>query len=150
MAALVAVNAFGDVRDPSTGALLAGARQAPDSPRLVDTAASMRRGIRARGYRPENTTLAVVATNARLTKLQATKLAQTAQHGLVRAVCPVHTTLDGDLVISLATAEVEADPDILGVAAAEAVATAIVRAVKAATSLGGLPAWRDLTGRVRE
>jgi L-aminopeptidase/D-esterase-like protein len=146
VAALVAVNAFGDVRDPATGALLAGARQTPDSPRLADTAACMRRGIRPRGYRPENTTLAVVATNARLTKLQATKLAQTAQHGLVRAVCPVHTTVDGDLVISLATGELEAEPDILGVAAAEVVAEAIVRAVKAATSLGGLFAWRDLEG----
>jgi len=144
VAALVAVNAFGDVRDPATGSLLAGVREAPDSPRLADTAASMRCGIRPRGYRPENTTLAVVATNARLTKLQTTKLAQTAQHGLVRAVCPVHTTVDGDLVISLATGEVEAEPDTLGLAAAEVLAEAIVRAIKAATSLGGLPAWRDL------
>jgi L-aminopeptidase/D-esterase-like protein len=94
--------------------------------------------------------LAVVATNARLTKLQATKLAQTAQHGLVRAICPVHTTLDGDLVISLATGDVEAEPNALGLAAAEVVAEAIVRAVKAAKSLGGLPASGDLTRRVRE
>ncbi len=146
VAALVAVNAFGDVRDPATGTLLAGARTTPESFRLANTAASMRDGVRPVGYKAENTTLAVVATNARLTKLQATKLAQTAQHGLIRAICPVHTTLDGDLVIALATGVVEAEPNTLGLAAADVVAEAIVRAVKAATSLGGLPAWRDLEG----
>jgi L-aminopeptidase/D-esterase-like protein len=142
--ALAVVNAFGDVRDPATGALVAGAREAPDSRRLADSAAAMRRGVLPRGYRPENTTLAVVATNARLNKLQATKVAQMAQHGLVRAISPVHTTLDGDLVISLATGEVEGETNAVGIAAADAVAEAIVRAVKMATSLGGLPAWRDL------
>jgi L-aminopeptidase/D-esterase-like protein len=89
----------------------------------------------------------VVATNARLTKLQATKLAQAAQHGLVRAVCPVHATLDGDLVIALATGTVEAEVNTLGLAAADVVAEAIVRAVKTATSLGGLPSWRESIGR---
>ena len=147
VAALVAVNAFGDVRDPATGTLLAGAREAAESPRLANTAAAMRQGVLPRGYQPDNTTLAVVATNARLTKLQATKLAQAAQHGLVRAVCPVHTTLDGDLVIALATGTVEAEVNTLGLAAAEVVAEAIVRAVKTATSLGGLPTWRESIGR---
>ena len=145
--ALAVVNAFGDVRDPATGALVAGAREAPDSRALVDTAAAMRRGIVPRGYKPENTTLAVVATNARLTKVEATKIAQMAQHGLVRTISPVHTTLDGDLVISLATGEVEAETNAVGVAAADAVAEAVLRAVKTATSLGGLPAWKDLTRR---
>ena len=142
--ALAVVNAFGDVRDPATGLLVAGAREAPDGRTLADTAAAMRRGVLPRGYRPENTTLALVATNARLTKLAATKIAQMAQHGLVRAVSPVHTTLDGDLVISLATGEVEVETNAVGVAAAEVVAEAILRAVRTATSLGGLPAWRDL------
>jgi L-aminopeptidase/D-esterase-like protein len=147
VAALVAVNAFGDVRDPATGALLAGSREAPDSHRLTDTAAAMRRGMLPCGYKPENTTLAVVATNARLAKVQVTKIAQMAQHGLVRAISPVHTTLDGDLVIGLATGDVAGDVNALGVAAADVVAEAIVRAVGTATSLGGLPAWRDLAGR---
>jgi L-aminopeptidase/D-esterase-like protein len=144
VAALAAVNAFGDVRDPTTNALLAGAREAPNSHRLADSAAAMRRGVLPRGYKPENTTLAVVATNARLTKVQVTKMAQMAQHGLIRTITPVHTILDGDLVIGLATGEVEGDVNALGVAAADVVAAAIVRAVKAATSLGGLPVWRDL------
>lgn len=146
VAALAAVNAFGDVRDPDAGTLLAGAREAADSRRLADSAAAMRRGVHPRGYQPENTTLAVVATNARLTKIQVTKVCQIAQHGLVRAIAPVHTTLDGDLVIGLATGEVPAEVNAVGLAAADAVAQAIVRAVEAATSLGGLPAWRDLKG----
>jgi len=144
VAALAAVNAFGDVRDPGTGALLAGAREAPDSRRLADSTAAMRRGVLPRGYQPENTTLAVVATNARLTKVQVTKVCQMAQHGLVRAISPVHTTLDGDLVIGLATGGVPAEVNAVGLAAADAVAEAIVRAIRMATSLGGIPAWRDL------
>jgi len=146
VAALVAVNAFGDVRDPATGALIAGARETPDGRRFANSAAAMRRGVCPRGYKPENTTLAVVATNARLTKVQATKMAQLAQHGIVRAITPVHTTFDGDLVIGLATGEVEADVNALGLAAADVVAEAIVRAVKTALSLGGLPAWTDVEG----
>jgi L-aminopeptidase/D-esterase-like protein len=144
VAALAVVNAFGDVRDPRTGRLLAGARDAPESHRLADTAAAMRRGIVRKSYDAESTTLAIVATNARLTKVQATKMAQMAQQGLVRTIIPVHTTLDGDLVIGLATGTVEADLNAVGLAAADAVAEAILRAVRNATALGGLPAWADL------
>lgn len=148
VAALAVVNAFGDVRDPATRRLLAGTREAPDSRRLVDSATAMRRGIVRRGYAGENTTLAVVATNASLTKAQATKLAQMAQQGLVRTIAPVHTTLDGDLVIALATGPaeggIEADLNAIGLAAADSLAEAVVRAVTQATSLGGLPAWRDV------
>lgn len=144
VAALAVVNAFGDVRDPSIGRLLAGAREAAESHRLVDTAAAMRRGIVRKGYTAESTTLAVVATNACLTKVQATKMAQMAQQGLVRTIAPVHTTLDGDLVIGLATGTFEADLNAVGLAAADAVAEAVLRAVKGARSLGGLPAWVDI------
>ena len=150
VAALAVVNAYGDVRDPATGRLLAGTREAPKSRRLVDTAAAMRQGIARRGYTAESTTLVVVATNAHLTKAQATKLAQVAHHGLVRTIVPVHTTLDGDLVIALATGAVEADLNSLGLAAADAVAEAILRAVMKATSLGGLPTWADLQERPNE
>jgi L-aminopeptidase/D-esterase-like protein len=144
VAALAVVNAFGDVRDPRTGEIIAGAREASDSQHRVDSAAAMRRGVIRRGYHAENTTLAVVATNGRLDKLQATKLAQVAHQGMIRTVSPVHTTLDGDLVISLATGEREVDLNALGLAAADAVAEAILRAVRMATPLGGLPAWQDL------
>jgi L-aminopeptidase/D-esterase-like protein len=147
VAALAVVNAFGDVRDPATGRLIAGARESPESDRLVDTAVAMRRGVVRRGYAGENTTLAVVATNARLTKVQATRMAQMAHQGMVRTISPVHTTLDGDLVIGLAAGPaeggIEPEANAVGLAAADAVAEAILRAVKTATSLGGLPAWRD-------
>jgi L-aminopeptidase/D-esterase-like protein len=144
VAALAAVNAFGDVRDPTTGRLLAGAREASASHRLVDSLAAMRAGAAPGGYRGESTTLAVVATNARLTKAGIGKVAQMAQHGLVRTVTPVHTTLDGDLVIGLAAGPIEAEINAVGLAAAEAVAQAVLRGVLSATSLGGLPAARDL------
>ncbi|MBI3122500.1 MAG: P1 family peptidase, partial [candidate division NC10 bacterium] len=81
---------------------------------------------------------------ARLTKVQATKMAQMAHQGMVRTIAPVHTTLDGDLVIALATGQVEADLNAVGLAAADAVAEAILRAIKGARSLGGLPAWVDI------
>ncbi|MBI4537770.1 MAG: P1 family peptidase [candidate division NC10 bacterium] len=148
VAALAVVNAFGDVRDPVTGTLLAGARLAADRPELADTAALMRQGALPRGYRGQNTTLVAVATNARLSKQQASRLAQAAHHGLIATISPVHTTVDGDLVIALATGQMDGDLNRLGILAAGAVADAVVRAVKTATSLGGLPAWRDLPGLV--
>jgi L-aminopeptidase/D-esterase-like protein len=87
-----------------------------------------------------NTTLAVVATNARLTKVEATKLAQLAQAGVIRAISPVHTTRDGDTIFSLSTGALPAiDINALGIAAAEVLAEAIRRAVRKAKSLGGVP-----------
>ncbi len=144
MAALAAVNAFGDIRDPHSGEVVAGARVAPDSERFLDSARAMQEGVIRPGPSGENTTLGVVATNARLTKVQATKLAQMAQQGLVRTISPVHTTLDGDLVIALATDEVSADLNRIGLAAADVLAAAILRAATLAKSLGGVPAWADL------
>ncbi len=86
-----------------------------------------------------HTTLAVVATNARLTKVQANKLAQFASLGMARAIYPVNTLSDGDIAFALSIGDREADLNMLGVAAAEALATATLRAVKFATTLGGVP-----------
>ncbi|MCW5981477.1 MAG: P1 family peptidase [Bryobacteraceae bacterium] len=138
VSALAAVNAFGDVRDPVTGKLLAGARRSPSSRELAGTARMMKQGVPATGAW-QNTTLAVVATNAALTKVEATKLAQLAAAGVARAIDPVWTTVDGDLVIALSAGSHRGDLNALGAAAAEAVSEAIVRAVKFAPSLGGLP-----------
>ncbi len=142
VSALVAVNAFGDVRDVETGQLIAGARVAPDSQELAGTMRTMRT-MRERpatgGQRRENTTLAVVATNARLNKVQAARVAFLAHHGFVRAIEPVHTSMDGDLCIALSVGNQEAPVDVLGMAAAEAVARAIARAVRLAKSMGGVP-----------
>jgi L-aminopeptidase/D-esterase-like protein len=139
VSALVAVNAFGDVRDAETGKLIAGARVAPGSMELAGTLRLMRERPASGGLRRENTTLAVVATNARLNKVQATRVAFLAHHGFVRAIEPVHTSMDGDLCIALSAGKEEAPVDVLGIAAAEAVARAIARAVRLAKTMGGVP-----------
>ncbi len=138
VAALAAVNAFGDVRDPATGKVIAGARVSAASREFADSSARILKGARAAG-RGENTTLVVVATNARLTKVQATKLAQLGGAGMALALSPPWTIYDGDLTIALSIGDAEADFTSLGVAASQAVAESIVRAVRAAPSLGGLP-----------
>lgn len=138
ISALAVVNAFGDVRDPSTGKILAGARTTPDGADFADTPEQMKRGAGA-GFAVHNTTLAVVATNARLTKVQARKLAEQGSLGMARTIFPVNTMYDGDLVFALSLGDRKADINALGVAAAEAVAHSIVRAVKFAKTLGGVP-----------
>lgn len=158
--ALVVVNAFGDVRDPATGRILAGAR-VPGKTEFADSLAALhaRAGRQpqgstwGRGQEPgQHTVIGVVATNARLTKSQATKVAQMAHDGLARAVRPAHTMVDGDTLFALATGTHECDVNIVGAFAAEAVADAIVNAVMHATSAGGIPAvrdWRPAEGNVR-
>jgi L-aminopeptidase/D-esterase-like protein len=138
VSSLVAVNAVGDVRDPDTGKIVAGARKAPDSKEFAGTVERMLKGETG-GRRQSNTTLAVVATNAKLTKVQANKLAQFASLGMARTIYPVNTMSDGDTAFALSVGDREADINVLGVAAAEALATAIVRAVKFAKTLGGVP-----------
>ena len=146
--ALVAVNAFGDVRDPATGRLLAGARDAPDGRRLVDTAAVLREGRLVPGTRQTHTTIGIVATDAPLDAAEARRVAALGQLGFAAALSPPHLTVDGDTLFCLATgslARAESPPvDALGLAAGDCVAEAIVRAIRTATALGGLPAWRDL------
>jgi L-aminopeptidase/D-esterase-like protein len=146
--ALVAVNAFGDVRDPATGALLAGARDAPDGHRLVDTARQLREGRITPGFRQTHTTIGVVGTDAPLDGAEARRMAALGHLGLGAALSPPHLSVDGDTLFSLATGSLargEApSADALGLAAADCVAEAIVRAIRTATALGGLPAWRDL------
>jgi L-aminopeptidase/D-esterase-like protein len=138
VSALAAVNALGDVIDPSTGKIVAGARVAPNSMEFADGARLMKGGARPVAAR-ENTSLVVVATNAALTKVEATKLAQLAQLGMARSINPVNTMSDGDLVVAMSAGTAKAPVDALGVAAAEAVAGAVLRAVRSAISLGGLP-----------
>jgi L-aminopeptidase/D-esterase-like protein len=148
--ALIACNALGDVIDPDSGAVIAGARTA-DGQSLMNT----RRALLAGGapipiLAGTNTTIGVVATDAKLTKTQATRLAQVAHDGLARAINPVHTVADGDTLFALSTGKAATHPGmmVLATMAAEAVARATVRAVQAAQSLddNGLrfPAARDL------
>ena len=143
--ALIAVNALGDVRDPDTGALVAGTREAPDGRRLIDTAQALAAGgAGARFAAPEHTTIGVIATNARLGKPDASQVASLGMLGFARALSPPHTTFDGDTLFALSVGDLPADLTRVGLAAADAVARAIVRGVRAATSLPHLPAARDL------
>jgi len=131
--ALVAVNAVGDVIDPESGIRLAGLRSG-------STLNWMKKG-QTRTAVKSNTVIGVVATNARLSKAQATKVAQMAQDGLAQSIRPAHTMFDGDTVFALATGEKKADVSIVGAFAAEVMAEAIVRAVKMAKPAGGLPGF---------
>ena len=147
VAALVAVNSVGDVVDPATGQVVAGIRNEDgtgfsDARQLIYTRTGL---VGASG---ENTTIGVVATNATLTKAQATKLAQMAHDGLARAIYPAHTPWDGDTIFSLATGEIEgaADLIVLGAVAADVFAEAILDAVRSATGLEGIPSVSDLSG----
>lgn len=151
VAALVAVNAIGDVVDPASGAPIAGARSA-DGLRLQGTMASMLRGELLAPMQPgAATTLGIVATDAVLTKAQANKVAQMAHDGFARSINPVHTMTDGDTIFALATGASgqAANVTLLGALGAEVIATAVVRAVRAATGLAGaglptLPSASDL------
>jgi L-aminopeptidase/D-esterase-like protein len=145
VAALVAVNAVGNVVDPATGAFIAGART-DDGRAVADMRALLRRGLPGGGRPMENTTLGVVATNARLTKAQAAKVAQMAHDGFARAIYPSHLTSDGDTIFALATGTRDGAADVnqIGALAADAVADAIVRGVRAAAGIPDYPAARDL------
>jgi L-aminopeptidase/D-esterase-like protein len=129
--ALVAVNAVGDVVDPKTGKVIAGLRSG-------STLAWMKKN-QPRAATKANTVIGVIATNAKLSKAEATKVAQMAQDGLAQAIRPAHTMYDGDTIFALATGEKKADVSMVGAFAAEVMAKAIVRAVLMAAPAGGLP-----------
>ena len=155
--AIFAVNAFGDVVDPSTGKIIAGARKSKSVPfrgtrgtqgtkgtpfQFADTLAVLRSFVGKKIVRfasRSNTVIGVVATNADLTKEEANKVAQMAHDGLARTIRPAHTMFDGDTIFALSTGKETADVNLIGAYAAEATAQAIVNAVRQAESAGGLP-----------
>ncbi len=145
VASLVVVNAFGDIIDNVTGKIIAGARVSPESLEFANTVESIKKGAVKKQFGLVNTTLGVVATNAKFDKKGITKIAQMAQGGLIKTISPVHTTFDGDLVFALATGECEADINLVGVLGEFVIAEAIKRAVKKADGFGILPAFKDST-----
>jgi len=156
VAALAATNGVGDVLDPETGKVVAGART-PDGKSLLDIRKFLRSGAFDRGSQPragENTTIAVVATNARLTKTEINRVALMADDGFARAINPSHTMGDGDTVFALATGRWtgQASVSVIGALAADALAEAIVRAVSKAESIEGIPSAKSLgtvPGRIK-
>ncbi len=155
VAAVVAVNAVGDVIDPATGQVVAGVRT-EDGLGFADARALLRAGATRAGGVDEgasgaaepgtNTTIGIVATNAALTKAEITKVAQMAQDGIARAIYPAHTPSDGDTVFGLATGTHEDLGSLtrIGALAAEMVAEAILRAVRTASGLPGIPSVTEL------
>jgi L-aminopeptidase/D-esterase-like protein len=139
VAALVAVNALGDVRDPATGVILAGARKDPASREFANSSAAILRQASDFPKFRGNTTLAIVATDAAFDRVETTKLAALAGLGLVRTIAPVNTSFDGDITFALASGRTKASVDAVGIAAADVLAEAVMRAVRAAKSVAGVP-----------
>jgi L-aminopeptidase/D-esterase-like protein len=141
--ALIVVNCFGDVIDPDSGQILAGARKLPEGG-FADTIQFLKEmpgGFSGGG----NTVIGVVATNVTLSKEAVNKAAQMAHDGLARTIRPAHTMFDGDTIFAVATGRRKAaDVNLVGAFAAEATAQAIIEAIKQATSLADVPTYSDL------
>jgi len=146
--AIVAVNCFGDVIDPKKGEVIAGVLT-EDKKGFVNTMSllkSLPQGIGSDFSK--NTTIGVIATNAKLTKAGATKVAMMTQDGYGRTISPAHTMFDGDTIFCMATGETEAGVNVVGAIAAEVMARAIVKAAKSAESLFGLLSHKDLQDKL--
>jgi len=150
--AIIAVNAFGDVIDPETNQILAGTRQLSQGKTIKNTIkfantliemAKPLGKVTLRIATSSNTVIGVVATNAKLNKAQATRVAMMAQDGLARTIRPAHTMLDGDTLFALSTGNRAADLSTLGAYAALVVENAILNAILTATNAYGLPAVRQ-------
>ena len=142
--AIFAVNCFGDVSDPETGKTIAGSRKMPEAV-FVDTLNQLSKMPSTFAGAVKNTVIGAVITNATLSKEWANKVAQMAHNGLARTIVPAHSMFDGDTIFAMATGRAAAmDVNVIGAYAAEATALAIVDAVKKATSLCGVAAFRDL------
>lgn len=143
VAALVVVNAVGDVIEPGTGKILAGPRK-PDGRGFLSTS-KLWKGDFKEAVPLFNTVIGVVVTDANLAKAEANRLARVAQVGIARTIDPCHTMYDGDALFTLSLGEKQADLSALGAAAAEVVAEAIVRAIQKAKTLAGVPAAKDVS-----
>jgi len=143
VAALIVVNAVGDVIEPGTGKILVGPRK-PDGSGFLSTS-KLWKGEFKEVVAPFNTVIGVVATDAKLSKTEANRLARVAQVGIARTIDPCHTMYDGDALFALSLGNKEADINALGAAAAEVVSEAIVTAIQKAETLAGVPAAKDIS-----
>lgn len=144
--AIVAVNCFGDVIDPHSGEIIAGALT-EDKKGFVNTISLIKNTSSLKNSGncfSTNTTIGVIATNAKINKAEATKIAMMAQNGYARAIIPAHTMFDGDTIFCVGTGELETEVNLVGSIAAEVMARAIVKAVKNTESLYGLPSYQSL------
>lgn len=141
---LTVVNAFGDIVSPKSGGVIAGVRDSPDGKNFLGTLNLIKKGVVREFEEPVNTTLAIVATDAKLSKTELSRVSIIAQSALGRVISPVHTAADGDVVISVSCGELKADANTVGSVAAELLGEAILRASQYSRSLGGIPSPGDL------
>ena len=144
IAVFVVVNAFGDIVSPETGQVIAGVRDSIEGHNFPGTVNLFKKGIIRRADSYQNTTLAVVVTDADLSKSELLRISNIAQTGLAKVISPVHTVQDGDMVISVSSGSKKEDVNLIGVVAAELIQQAIVRAVEQSSSLGGIPCAKNL------
>jgi len=150
--ALVVVNAFGDVLDPQSNRILAGARESKTTLRFADSSAWMKKGVIRKSFSepsssrsfPSSTTLGVIATNAFLDRKELHQVLRIAHCGLARMISPFHTTFDGDILFGLSYGKKKGDPNLIGLLGKEALMEALKRAVLKADGFGVLPAHKDL------
>jgi L-aminopeptidase/D-esterase-like protein len=147
VAALVVVNAFGDVVNDETGQIIAGTRDLETGKKFIDTFHMIQRGNIPQGKALFNTTLGVVATNVALNRPQTNKLARMAHNGLVKTIRPVNSSFDGDVVFSVSLGGEKADLNMLGAMADTAVRESVKRAVRLADGFGILPTARDFLNK---
>lgn len=143
VSALIAVNAFGDIYED--GNVIAGVLN-DEKNRLLNTYDIMKQGVMKGGFSIDNTTIGIVATNAKLTKAQCKKISQMAHDGYAKAIFPIHTPHDGDTIFTMATGEIEVEADLtlLGCLATEAVEKSIINAVKSAKSIQNIVSYKEL------
>ncbi|SCJ39628.1 L-aminopeptidase/D-esterase [uncultured Clostridium sp.] len=141
VAALIAVNAFGDVYEE--GKVIAGVLN-DSKDEFLNTYDLMKQGVNKGGFNIDNTTIGVVATNAKLDKAQCKKVSQMAHNGYAKTIFPIHTPHDGDTIFTLATGEVETDVTLLGSLATEVVEKSIINAIKNAKSINNIPSYNEI------
>lgn len=143
VSALVAVNAFGDVYE--NGEVIAGVLN-EDKKSVSNSYELMKQGVNQGGFSITNTTIGVIATNAKLTKAQCKKISQMAHDGYAKAIFPIHTPHDGDTIFTMATGEIEVDADLtlIGSVAVEVMEKSIINAIKKTRQIGNIPSYREL------
>lgn len=147
VAALIAVNAFGDIYED--GKVIAGVLN-DDKTQLLNTYEIMKKGFIKGGFSINNTTIGIVATNANLTKAQCKKISQMAHDGYAKSIFPIHTPHDGDTIFTMATGEVDVDNDVtlLGSLATEVVQESIIKAIKNAQSVKNIISYNELNKNI--
>lgn len=141
--AIVSVNAVGDIRDPQTNTILAGARN-PETAEFIDSISYIKKNLSSEARAGANTTIGVVAMNAEITKAEAKKIAGLTQNALARTIFPVHTMFDGDTIFVLGTGTKKYPVDYLGTLAEEVMENAILNAIKAAEPINHIESYSSL------